>query len=422
MGATATVTALSEYFIQRFNLAGKDAEYLKNRPTLKAIRRDSERMKRSSAFYETIRVADAYSGSPNFETGMANYSVSQTFRWLVGTPFTQYGRLTFDGLMLAQQDAGALIDLKSVEADGVKNGMLDTLERNIWQDGFGELGQIGAGGLGGSAAVRVITLAVASDVYNFLRGMPVVFNASRTAAGANRTDIYVVTSLNPILGQVTLTRTSGAAGDVAALDFAFVQGSKDTAGGTALYMPGIPAFIPATDPADTLYGVTRNGDPAISGWRFPFEGSINETIQRAFSRMGRFVNRAAGQFAVALSTNDWLTLSLEPQGQIFRDPTAMQRFGVDGLMVNTPYGPVTAIMVPQMRDGRGYILDWTSWVLYTIGNLPHVINDDGNVMLRLAPGSPTGNTLNGDGVEMRFRMWTVLLCNNPISNSTFLTA
>lgn len=420
MTATATVAALSEYFVQRFNLAGKDAEYLKNRPTLKAIRRDSERMKRGSAFFETIRVSDAFSNSTDFFTGMSNYNVSQTFRWLVGTPFVQYGRLTFDGLFLQQNDTGTLIDVKSVEADGVRNGMLDTLERNIWQDGFGDLGQISV--LGGSAAVRIITLAIPSDVYNFLRGMPVVFNASRTAAGANRTDVYVVTSLNPVTGQVTLTRTSGAANDVAANDFAFVSGTKDTVGGIAQYMPGIPSFIPATDPADTLYGVTRNGDPGISGWRFPFEGSINETIQRAFSKMGRFVNRAAAQFAVALSTNDWLTLSLEPQSAIVRDPTAMQRFGVDALLVNTAYGPIPCIMIPQMRDGRGYILDWTSWVLYTIGNLPHVINDDGNVMLRLAPGNPSGNTLNGDGVEMRFRMWTVLLCNNPISNSTFLTA
>jgi hypothetical protein len=420
MGATATVAALGDYFVQRFNLANRDAEYKKNRVTLARLRRDAKRLTMGSAFFETVRIADAYSGSTDFTTGMSVYNVSQTFRWLVGAPFAQYGRLTFEGLLLKQNDTGTIIDLKSTEADGVAMGMLDTVERNIWQDGFGDLGQISV--LGGSAAVRVITLAVASDVYNFLRGMPVVFNVSRTAAGANRTDIYVVTSLNPVTAQVTLTRTSGAAGDVAANDFAFVQGTKDTAGGVAQYMPGIPQFIPAADPSDTLYGVTRSGDPAISGWRFPFEGSMAETIQRAFSKMGRFVNRAAANFAVCLSTNDWLTLSLEPQSQVVRDPTAMQRFGVDGLSVNTPYGPVTCIMIPQMRDGRGYILDWTSWVLYTLGNLPHVINDDGNIFLRLAPGSPTGNTLNGDGIEMRFRLWTVLLCNNPISNCTFLTA
>lgn len=420
MGATATVTALSDYFVQRFNLANRDAEYKKNRVTLGLLGRDATRMTKGSAFFETIRIADAFSGSTDFTTGMANYSTSQTFRWLVGAPFAQYGRLTFDGLFLKQNDTGTIIDVKSVESDGVANGMLDTLERNIWQDGFGDLGQISV--LGGSAASRLITLAVGSDVFNFLRGMPVVFNVSRTASGANRVDTYLVASIDPVNSQVTLTRTAGAAGDVAANDFAFVSGTKDTVGGVAQYMPGIPQFIPAANPADVLYGVTRTGDPSISGWRFPFEGSINETIQRAFSKMGRFVNRSAGKFVVTLSTNDWLTLSLEPQGAIVRDPTAMQRFGVDGIVVNTPYGAITAIMVPQMRDGRGYILDWTAWMLYTIGNLPHVINDDGNVMLRLAPGSPSGNTLNGDGIEMRMRMWTVLLCNNPISNCTFLTA
>lgn len=420
MTATATVNALSDYFVQKFNLANRDAEYKKNRVTLGLMPRDSKRMKMSSAFYETIRVADAFSGSPDFASGMSNYSTSQTFRWLVGTPYVQYGRLTFDGLFLQQNDTGTIIDVKSVESDGVSNGMLDTLERNIWQDGYGELGQISV--LGGTAAVRLITLTIASDVYNFLRGQIVVFNASRTGISANRADQYRVDILDPINGQVTLTRVSGAGADVAANDYAFVIGSKDATAGNPLYMPGIPQFIPATNPSDTLYGLTRNGDPAISGWRFPFEGSINETIQRAFSKMGRFVNRAGGKYCVCLSTNDWLTLSLEPQGAIVRDPTAQQRFGVDGIVVNTPYGPVTAIMVPQMRDGRGYVLDWSAWMLYTIGNLPHIITDDGQTFLRLAPGSPSGNTLNGDGIEMRMRMWTVLLCNNPISNATFLTA
>lgn len=422
MTATATVTALSDYFVQKFNLANRDAEYKKNRPTLGMMPRDSKRLKLSSAFYETIRVADAFSASPDFTQGMSNYSTSQTFRWLVGAPYVQYGRLTFDGLFLQQNNTGTIIDVKSVESDGVSNGMLDTLERNIWQDGYGDLGQVATGGLGGTAAVRILTLAIASDVYNFLRGQILVFNSNRTGINANRTDQYRVDSIDPVAGTVTATRVSGSANDVAALDYAFLIGAKDTTGGIAQYMPGIPQFIPATPPSDTLFGVTRNGDPSISGWRFGFEGSINETIQRAFSRMGRFVNRSAMRFVVCLSTNDWLTLSLEPQGAIVRDPTAMQRFGVDGIVVNTPYGPVTAVMIPQMRDGRGYILDWTSWTLYTIGNLPHVIVDDGNTFLRLGAGSPVGNTLNGDGIEMRMRMWTTLLCNAPIANATFLTA
>jgi hypothetical protein len=43
-------------------------------------------------------------------------------------------------------------------------------------------------------------------------------------------------------------------------------------------------------------------------------------------------------------------------------------------------------------------------------------------MLRLAPGSPSGNNLNGDGVEMRFRIWKAALCLAPIANATFPTS
>jgi hypothetical protein len=412
MGADATVAALSDYFVQRFNLAGRDAEYKKNRVTLAMLPRNTTRLAQGNGFYETVRVADAWSDSPDFAAAMANYSNDKTFRWLVGDPYVQYGRATFDGLLLARNNVGTIIDTKGAAIDGVGNNMLDSLEFQLWNT-VAARGQISSTGLGGTAAARVLTLTDEDSVYNFPVNMVCTASTTNTGAGTDRVDVYKVTAIDPINKAVSLTRITGSSSDWAALDYVFAIGSKDA------YMPGIATFIPTADPTDTLFGVARTGQgPALSGWRFPYVGSISETIQRAYAKMGKYVNRSAMRFTVCLSATDWLLLSLEQQGQILRNQEKSQEFGTGVLDVMTPFGAVPCIAIPQLKDGQMWGIDWTSWELYTLKNLPHVIDDDGRVMQRLAPGSPINNNLNGDGVEMRFRVWKAMLCLAPIANFT----
>jgi hypothetical protein len=416
MSADATISGLSDFYIRRYNLASRDAEYAKNRVTLGKIRRDTDRLKNSGdGFYVTVRVSDAWSDSPDFKSGMKYYSKGKTFRWFVGTPYTQYGRVTFDGLLLNKSSLSTIIDVKSTETEGIANNMLDSLEFQLWNDGTGARGQVSA--LGGSAGTRLITLGTASDVYNLPIGTVFYGSTTNTGAGTDSVDIYQVSNVDPQNAQLTATRLSGSAGDLATSMYLFSVGSKDA------HMPGIPSFITSSAPTDTLYGVARTGTgPELSGWKFAFVNSIEETIKRAFATMGRWVNRAAANFSVCLSTSDWFLLSQELEGRQVYDPSAQVKFGTEGLVVRTPFGPVTCIAVPQLKDGRAYVIDWTTWTLYTLGNLPHIIDDDGKVMQRLGADDPSGNNLQGDGVEMRYRIWKALLCDMPMSNATLATA
>lgn len=407
-------TALAEYFVKRFNLVGRDAEYAKNRPTLAMLPRDGESLKKGDGFYETLKIADGWGGTPDWVTGNQYHRVSQTARWAVADPYAKYARITFDNLSLARNNLGTLLDIKAGEAEDVRENMLNSLEFELWGNGNGARGQVDV--LGGSEATRVLTLKVASDVYNFPHGTH--FQGSTAAtAGTLHTDIYRVTVNDPIGAKITAVQVTNTGGqELADEDFLHVISSKDAV------MPGIPAFIPSTAPADTFKGVVRTGDPAVSGWRFPFVASISETIQRAFSMMGRWVNRSAGKFVVVLSTTDWLLLSMEREGRIFEDPGAMQKWGLEGLTVRTSYGPITCVAIPQLADGRGYILDATSWKLYTLKNLPHIVDEDGLTFTRGGIGTVSGNeTLNGDFIAMQMRMWTELLCLKPMSNATFPT-
>jgi hypothetical protein len=293
--------------------------------------------------------------------------------------------------------------------------MLNTLEFEIWNDGSGMRGQIDV--LGGSEATRTLTLKDPSTVYNFQHNAVIFGNTQADGAGATHTDRYRITDLLPEQGQliaVQLTNTGGQ--ELADEDYLFYYGAATN------YMPGIPMFIPSSDPSDTLFGVARTGDPGKSGWRFSFRNSSSYTVQYAFAQMGRWTK--GKNVVCVLSTMDWLALSQEREGRVMEDPGAQQMWGLEGLAVRTPQGKITCIAIPQVADGRGYILDWSSFTLYTLGNLPHVVMSDGKVFQRLGIDEPVANShpvTDGDGVEMRLRIWKVLLCKRPMSNATFPT-
>lgn len=411
----ATVAALVEYFKRTYSLPERTNMSMRKVPTLRAMPRDGEKLASGEAFYEVMDALKAASASHTFSFGMTDYTPSKAYRWLVSGPKTLYGRVTIQGLALAQSPAGALIDVKKAEAERENDYMMERLEKVLWGDSAGEIGRIAAAGLGGSAATRVLTLANIEEAYNFQWGQYLQANPNRTGnAGTLRVDQYKVTGVNYVTGVVTADRVVGAGGDWANNDYIYIRGDYDAPS------PGIPSFIPATDPTATLFlGVDRSLWPNhLAGWRYDFQGSIEETVKLAFTRMGRFINRAAGRYAVCLSTSDWYTLEQELGSRIVRDPVSEQTFGTGSILVRTVYGTVPCIAIPVMTSGRGYILDFTTWKFHHLRNVPHVIDDDGQVA-RSLPAEGTGS---GDGIEIRFRCWYHLTCPYPIANATFATA
>jgi hypothetical protein len=411
---SVNTAGLAEYFVKRYNMKGRDAEYQKNRWTLTHMPRDTKRLGEGDGFYETVKIGKGYSSSADWVEGNKRHAVSKRMRWQVQDPYPQYGFLSFDNLALNRNNSGTLLDIKASEADDVVQGMLNDCEFDLWADGTGTLGRFTT--VSGTTTVTG-TLETPSDVYNFEYGMMVLGNTATTGAGTPHTNVYQVTDLDPAGGKVILTRIEDNTSALANNDYILGVGQRDAR------MPGIPTFIPSTDPADTLLGVTRTANPATSGWRFPFKASIAETISRAFSFMGRWVNQGAKKFVAVVSTLDWLLLSFEREGRAApTDPAATQQWGLNALSVATSFGSISVVAVPQLKDGRGYILDFSTWTLYTLKNLPHVIDEDGQTFVRGGVGTVAGNAhINGDMIRMQFRLWKILLCLKPMSNATFAT-
>lgn len=411
----ATVAALVEYFKRTYSMPEKTNMSVRRVPTLKNMPRITSSLAGGEAFYEVMDALKPAAASHSFAFGMTDYTPSKAYRWLINGPKSLYSRITVSGLALAQSPAGALINVKAHEAEGVNDYMMERLEKVLWGDSAAEIGRIAAAGLGGSVATRVLTLATIEDAYNFQWGQVLQANTNRTGnSGTLRADIYKVTGVNYVTGVVTADRLSGAGADWANNDYIYIRGDYDAAS------PGIPSFIPATDPTSTLFlGVDRSLFPNhLAGWRYDFQGSIEETVKFAFSRMGRFINTGAKKYAVCLSTSDWYTLEMELGARVVRDPEAEQTFGTGAILVRTVFGTVPCIAVPVLVSGRGYVLDYTTWRFHHLKGIPHIIDDDG-MTARALPAEGTGS---GDGIEIRFRTWYHLTCASPIGNATFATA
>lgn len=437
MSAATNLTQLSEYFIRKYGLAASQTAIMKSAPTLGRMNKESTKLS-SDGFFITINAHLAYQApSEDFAKGMANGVGRKGYQFFISGPKQLYTRVTIDALTLAKSTTGALIDLKAPDMDDAAHGLMTTIERKLWGDDIGSIGRLSA--LGGTADSRVFTLGTAADIYNIEVGAMLSFNSAPDGlSGTKRAATYRVTAVNHATGTFSAARNVAAVDDLGATDYIWVDGGQPADNnGVARSIPGIPSFIPATDPSGTFLGLDRTGlGPLASGWRQAFIGTIEHTIQTLFVNMSRFVQRPNARWSVCLSAGDWFKLANELGDRVVRDPQASVAFGTDAIMVRSGGlggGLIPCIVVPALRDGRGYVIDWSSWTMHHLKGLPHLADEDGKIWQRLAPGSvsatagayvgTTGyDSLNGDGVECRFRAWYHPMCSAPASNGTFATA
>lgn len=445
MSAAGNLTQLSEYFIRKYGLAGSQTAIMKSAPTLARMAKESSKLA-SEGFYTTINAHLAYQApSEDFAKGMANGVGRKGYRFFIDGPKQLYTRVTIDALTLAKSSTGALIDLKGPDMDDAAHGLVTTIERKLWGDDVGSIGQLVSVGAE-SGVTRTFTLATSDDIFNIEVGAVLSFNTASTGVAASkRLCRYRVTAVNHAAGTFIGDRTVDQASDLTALaaagasaEYIWIDGGQPADfGDVARSIPGIPSFIPATDPSGTFLGLNRtNLGPLASGWRQTFVGTIEHTVQTLFVKMSRFVHRPNARWSVCLSAGDWFKLANELGDRVVRDQQASQEFGTDAIMVRSGGlggGMIPCIVVPALRDGRGYVIDWSSWVMHHLKGLPHIANEDGNIWLRQAPGSVSAtagayvgtsdyDSLNGDGVECRFRAWYHPMCVAPASNGTFATA
>ena len=139
------------------------------------------------------------------------------------------------------------------------------------------------------------------------------------------------------------------------------------------------------DPAATaFFGIDRTTDISrLGGLRFAGNGGpIRETLQLA---MAFAYQEGAAPDTIFLNPIDMQNLLVDLGSQTFWDrktaPDAPS-VGFDGVKIVSVNGTATAFADPGCPKGRAMVLQMDTWKLYTLGDFPGYLSDDGLTLLR----------------------------------------
>lgn len=318
-----------------------------------------------------------------------------------------YGVVAITGkaMMGSRSDMFAYLKGKDMQVQGMISQLGKRLHEQLYGDSNGWLAQIGSIT---NANPAVITFTNKSDVNFFGVGMELV--ADDTASGASPRDSgasYTVNAVDRSAGTITLDANAVSTSSWAANDYLFVEGDQGT---TYAKVSGLAAWIPLSSPSATQFftvdrtqHVTRLAGHRIDNSGQEIKQSLHQLVTRIAEGEGGnpdtiFIHPLAGDVLADQLGSRAETLKFGQKGEMEFSGFRLNHFIC---------GPMDFIYDYACPVNRAYALRRDSWELLHMGDLPHLVQDDGNVALR---GSTT------DDIQIRGRWFAQLVCNNPGAN------
>lgn len=310
-----------------------------------------------------------------------------------------YQLFTMDNetLEATANDRGAFVKALDFEREAAQVNIAQSLAMEAWGAGDGIIGVVG------SLSSQVVTLSNINAVTNFEIGQTIVASTTRTGAVvANGTG--VITAIDYDLGAITM---SGTITGMTAGKFLGISG--DTAnGGTSLAMSGVGAWIPTTAPTsgDSFFGLDRSVSPTrLGGLRFDASAlNYEELVISALSRLGRDGGRPDYLF---VNDSDWRGVVTSLGSKVETSYVQVGDIGFETINLRGSKGTCKLMADRDVPAGYGYALEMKSWVLASLNKAPHLINNDGNSILRQS---------SADGVEGRLVAYANVGCYAPGHN------
>lgn len=314
-------------------------------------------------------------------------------------------------MMASRTNAGAWLENKVTEIDGLYEQAGENFSIYAWGNGGGALGRIA------SIAGNNVTLQTPQDAQNFEIGMTVVASdndgATSTDAERDSGDGTTVASVNRATGVIGLTSAAAISG-LAVGDYLFRQGDFFGDTGT-IVLKGIQAFITATDAPGALWGVvaaTRALDPQRwAGCRPLAADLVGKTIEQ---RLKRLVASMTSQFKAKAPTEiflnpldfDDLDTLMGAKGRRELDGDDA-KFGYSSITLSTAAGQIPIYTDRHCPLGTAFALKMDDWWISSMGELLRVQNGDGLNVLRV---------YNSTDYEFRLISYPLLACRAPKNN------
>lgn len=401
--ASATTLSTVSAFYKRIYAGGRPGDIaMRDKPLLSKLRKDSgfTGYDSSGTYAYAIGYGNAQGIHTTFSSAQTAAAASKAVQ-MRADRIKYFGVVTVDGeAMAASKGDGAFWSALQRETDMVLDGMGEEYEFQLFRDGTGVRGRRS------SASTNIITLSSAADAKNFRIGMTV--SASANADGSSlRTGTTTIASIDEDAGTVTLT-SAAAITSFADNDYLYRSGFE----GTTKNITGLAAHIPLTAPSasENFRGVDRSVDTRrLAGVRInDTSTTIEENIGNVAMKIMEVGKKAD---AVFLSPgNLWQVLKRRQSQVVYNGAGGEAKFGFGEAVVETPAGTVRCYASPLCPDNRGYVMTMGTWYVKSLLGIPHIINDDGNAHLRQT---------SDDGIEVRVRSMSNLICTEPGANGVF---
>lgn len=347
---------------------------VKNHPGLAWLKRNRNPEFSGRYIHVPIQYGKTGGRSRAFSTAQSNVVASKYDAWDV-TITSDYAVGTISGLavdLAKGGKTGIFVDALMKEMDGSLATLGDEMARNMYRN-YGA-----ARGQRGSNSSSTTTLSEKSDIWFFEVGMKVCAASTDGTSGSLRDsgNALTITVVDEDAGTFTYT---GSISGYADNDYLFQQGDF----GVGAY--GLQSWCPSSAPSsgENFFGMDRSTQPSrLAGVRFD-AATLGYTIEEAFIQV------KARQARGAAKTKYWfvhpkdlagMETAMSSQRRIVND----NEYSI-GFEAIDAYG-VSLVADPNCQPGVAWGLAEDSFWLYSLGDCPRILDEDGLEILRSSTG------------------------------------
>lgn len=309
-------------------------------------------------------------------------------------------KIDAEALLAGQGSENTVLNTMDSAMEGGTKMIGHSLALGVYGDGSGKRGVIDA-----STTLSGPTLVLdnVSDVINFDRQMRVQLVDPATLTLRDSGAYLTVIGVDRDTGEITLDDNIDTISGAAHGDLVIRKGDLNKA------IKGLSAWLPLdrTDLDTLFFQQDRSLDKTrLAGVIFDGEGNDKrDTLVRALVRLSREGGKDKNRVGlVNIETLGELAIELGGKAEYRPAENSKGVVGFDTLMINTPRGVFKLIGSLFVHPDEFYILEMSTWVLKSIKKAPHIVDDDGKTVVRLA---------GEDSIGWRLRYMAQLGCDAP---------
>ena len=191
---------------------------------------------------------------------------------------------------------------------------------------------------------------------------------------------------------------------VAANDYIFVEGDARN-GGSTKKLSGLKAWLDPNATSSSFFGVDRTVDITRLAGQY-YDGTADTVEEALLSGLSQCGREGGSPDFVFLNNVHYVELlkELGSKVQYTRVDIPKVNVGFDGIQIHGVHGMSTVVADQNSPVGVAWGLQMDTWKLYSLGQAPAILDQDGNRWLRNS---------GSDSVEVRAGYYAQLGCNAP---------